>query len=46
MDSDPPPRPVLSVDDFAVNLVDTIMAILHAPTSVASGRAGPDAAEG
>jgi AcrR family transcriptional regulator len=39
MDSDPPPRPVLSVDDFAVNLVDTILAILQAPTSVASGPA-------
>ncbi len=46
MDSDPPARPVLSVDDFAVNLVDTIMAILQAPTSVAPGPAGPGAAEG
>ena len=40
MDSDPPPRPVLSVEDFTVNLVDTIMAIIQAPTSVASGPAG------
>lgn len=40
MDSDPPARPVLSVDDFTVNLVDTIMAILQAPTSVAAGPAG------
>jgi AcrR family transcriptional regulator len=39
MDSDPPPRPVLSVEDFTVNLVDTIMAIVQAPTSVASGPA-------
>src|ERR1700749_3422177 len=39
MDSDPPPRPVLSVEDFPVNLVDTIMAIVQAPTSVASGPA-------
>ena len=39
MDSDPPPRPVLSVEDFTVNLVDTIMAIIQAPTSVASGPA-------
>src|SRR5256884_6333548 len=46
MDSDPPARPVLSVDDFAVNLVDTIMAILQAPTSVAPGPARPGAAEG
>jgi AcrR family transcriptional regulator len=37
MDSDPPPRPVLSVEDFATNLVDSIMAILQAPTSVAAG---------
>jgi len=37
MDSDPPARPVLSVDDFSVNLVDTILAILQAPTSVAAG---------
>src|SRR6266566_6224074 len=27
MDSDPPARPVLSVEDFTTNLVDTIMAI-------------------
>ena len=39
MDSDPPARPVLSVEDFTVNLVDTIMAIVQAPTSVASGPA-------
>jgi hypothetical protein len=39
MDSDPPARPVLSVEDFAANLVDTILAILQAPTSVASGPA-------
>jgi len=37
MDSDPPARPVLSVEDFTVNLVDTILAILQAPTSVAPG---------
>jgi hypothetical protein len=39
MDSDPPPRPVLSVEDFTVNLVDTIMAIVQAPTRVGSGPA-------
>ena len=43
MDSNLPARPVLSVDDFTVNLVDTILAILQAPTSVA---AGPAAAGG
>jgi AcrR family transcriptional regulator len=35
MDSDPPARPVLSVEDFTLNLVDTVVAILEAPTSVA-----------
>jgi hypothetical protein len=39
MDSDPPARAVLSAEDFTVNLVDTILAILQAPTSVASGPA-------
>ena len=39
MDSDPPARPVLSVEDFTVNLVDTILAILQAPTCVAAGPA-------
>jgi AcrR family transcriptional regulator len=34
MDSDAPARPVLSVEDFTVNLVDTVLAILEAPTSV------------
>jgi AcrR family transcriptional regulator len=43
MDSDPPARPVLSVEDFTVNLVDTVLAILQAPTSVA---AAPAAAGG
>ena len=36
MDSDPPTRPVLSIDDFTINLVDTILAILQAPSSVTS----------
>ena len=39
MDSDPPARPVLSVEDFTVNLVDTILAILQAPTSIAANTA-------
>jgi hypothetical protein len=41
MDSDPPPRPVLSVEDFTVNLVDTIMAIIQAPTSSRPARPRP-----
>ena len=43
MDSDPPARAVLSAEDFSVNLVDTILAILQAPTSVASGPAAAGA---
>ena len=39
MDSDPPARPVLSVEDFTVNLVDTILAILQAPTSIVANPA-------
>ena len=39
IDSDPPARPVLSVEDFTANLVDTILAILQAPTSVTAGPA-------
>jgi AcrR family transcriptional regulator len=34
MDSDTPARPVLSVEDFTMNLVDTVLAVLEAPTSV------------
>ena len=34
MDSETPARPVLAVEDFTLNLVDTILAILQAPTSV------------
>jgi AcrR family transcriptional regulator len=34
MDSEKPTRPVLCVEDFVANLVDTILAILQAPTSV------------
>lgn len=36
MDSERPTRPVLSVEDFSANLVDIIMAILEAPSSVAA----------
>jgi AcrR family transcriptional regulator len=34
MDSDAPARPVLSVEDFTMNLVDAVLAVLEAPTSV------------
>lgn len=40
MDSDAPARPVLSVEDFTVNLVDAVLAILEAPTSVTPAGAG------
>ena len=36
MDSETPSRPVLSIEDFTLNLVDTTLAILQAPTSVTS----------
>ena len=36
MDSERKTRPMLSVEDFSANLVDTIMAILEAPSSVAA----------
>ena len=36
MDSEHPSRAVLPVEDFSANLVDTIMAILQAPTSAAA----------
>jgi AcrR family transcriptional regulator len=34
MDSERPSRAVLSIEDFSANLVDTIMGILQAPSSV------------
>ena len=44
LDADPPPRRPLAVDDFVDNLVDVVVAMLTAPTSVdvngtAQGRA-------
>ena len=34
MDTGTPTRPLLTVEDFTLNLIDTILAILQAPTSV------------
>ena len=34
MDTGTPARPLLTVEDFTLNLIDTILAILQAPTSV------------
>lgn len=40
MDSGTPARPVLGVEEFTLNLIDTILAILQAPTSVNPHPAG------
>ena len=34
MDTGTPARTLLTVDDFTLNLIDTVLAILQAPTSV------------
>ena len=39
MDADPPPRPVLGIEAFTANLVDTLLAIYQAPTTVNAGQA-------
>lgn len=38
LDSDAPARPPLGLDDFTANLVDTVLAMLLAPTTVGSAR--------
>ena len=42
MDADPPARPVLPVEAFTVNLVDAVLAILQAPTSIKPGTTAED----
>jgi len=37
IDTDPPPRPALPLEAFTANLVDIVLAILEAPTSVNGG---------
>lgn len=39
MDTDPPPRPVLGIEAFTANLVDTLLAIYQAPTTVTATQA-------
>jgi len=39
MDTGTPARPLLTVEDFTLNLIDTVLAILQAPTSVQPARA-------
>ena len=41
MDTDPPPRPVLGIEAFTANLVDTLLAIYQAPTSITAHQASP-----
>jgi AcrR family transcriptional regulator len=41
MDTSPPPRPVLGIEAFAANLVDTLLAIYQAPSSITAGQASP-----
>jgi AcrR family transcriptional regulator len=38
LDRDPPPRRVLDIEAFAANLVDTLLAILQAPTTIKASR--------
>ena len=35
MDAEPPPRPRMDIAEFSANLIDVLLAILNAPTSVA-----------
>lgn len=41
MDTDPPPRPVLGIEAFTANLVDTLLAIYQAPTTIKTNQASP-----
>jgi AcrR family transcriptional regulator len=40
MDAEPPPRPRLDIGEFSTNLVDVLLAILIAPTSVQAAVSG------
>jgi hypothetical protein len=46
LDTDPPPRPVLGIEAFTTNLVDVLLSIVQAPTTVRTGqgRSGTDPA--
>ena len=46
LDTDPPPRPVLGIEAFTANLVDVLLGILQAPSTVRTGRAPAQASEG
>jgi AcrR family transcriptional regulator len=38
LDADPPPRPVLGIEAFTANLVDVLLGLLKAPTTVRAGQ--------
>jgi AcrR family transcriptional regulator len=38
LDTDPPPRPVLGIEAFTANLVDALLAILEAPSTIRADR--------
>jgi AcrR family transcriptional regulator len=42
LDSDPRPRPVLGIEAFTANLVDVLLGILQAPSTIKAGRAAAD----
>lgn len=44
LDADPPPRPVLGIEAFTTNLVDVLLSIVQAPSTVRTGqgRSGTD----
>jgi hypothetical protein len=41
MDTSSPPRPVLGIEAFTANLVDTLLAVYQAPSSITAGQASP-----
>ena len=38
LDADPPPRPALGIEAFTANLVDVLLGLLKAPTTVRAGQ--------
>jgi AcrR family transcriptional regulator len=41
LDTNPPPRPALGIEAFTTNLVDVLLAILHAPATLTADGAPP-----
>ena len=44
LDTDPPPRPVLGIEAFTANLVDILLGLLQAPTTVRTPAPNPRSA--